>query len=139
MAAEQDIRKIRHGFGNVGKKIDTMLAELEKLKTIPTVVQKEARIQQMRDADLLFDHFSLDLCEQVRLELRDLMQYIPDDRSYYMIDAKDFVVDVTSADGQVAKKTYAEKAQDYILAGCPALSKIRNLDTLTQQEKHENQ
>lgn len=104
MAAEQDIRKIRHGFGNVGKKIDTMLAELEKLKTIPTVVQKEARIQQMRDADLLFDHFSLDLCEQVRLELRDLMQYIPDDRSYYMIDAKDFVVDVTSADGQVAKK-----------------------------------
>lgn len=136
MEADKDIRKIRHGFGNVGKKIDAMLAELVKLKTIPAIMQKEALIQQMRNADLLFDNFSLEECERVRKELRDLMAYIPEDRSYYLIDSKDFVIDVTAGGGAVAKeKTYAEKAREYIDSGNPALAKLRNLDELTQEEK----
>lgn len=136
MEADKDIRKIRHGFGNVGKKIDDMLEELSKLKTIPAIVQKEQLIQQMRNADLLFDGFSLEKCEQVRNELRDLMTYIPDRKQYYILDAKDFVIDATSDGGQVVKeKSYAEKAQEYIVKGSPALAKIRNLDELTQEEK----
>lgn len=138
MEADKDIRKIRHGFGNVGKKIDSMLAELVKLKTIPAIVQKEKLINQMRNADLIFDNFSLELCEKVRLELRDLMKYIPDDRRYYVIDVKDFVIDATGGDtAAIAEKSYAEKAQEYIVKGSPALAKIRNLDELTQAEKDE--
>ncbi len=138
MEADKDIRKIRHGFGNVGKKIDAMLEELVKLKTIPAIIQKEQLIRQMRNADLLFDNFSLERCEQVRAELRDLMKYIPDDVRYYVIDAKDFVIDTTGGGGQVAKeKTYAEKVREYIAKGSPALAKLRNLDALTEQEKAE--
>jgi type I restriction enzyme R subunit len=35
------------------------------------------------------------------------------------------------------EKSYAEKAQEYIEKGSPALAKIRNLDDLTQAEKDE--
>lgn len=138
MEAAQDIRKIRHGFGNIGDKIDAMLVALEKLKTIPAIVQKEQLIKQMRHADLIFDRFSLELCERVRLELRNLMQYIPDDSRYYVFDVQDFVIDTdATASGITREKSYAEKAQDYIEQGSPALAKIRNLDELTQEEKGE--
>ena len=133
----KDIRKIRHGFGNVGKKIDQMMEKLTHLKSIPAVVQKEQLIQQMRNADLLFEDFSLEKCERVRKELRELMQYIPDDVSYYVLDVKDFVIDAGPG-GTVAKeKTYAEKALAYIRKGSPALAKLRSLDELTEEEKAE--
>lgn len=135
--AAKDIRKIRHGFGNVAKKIDQMLEKLARLKTIPAVVQKEQLIRQMRNADLLFDNFSLEKCEEVRKELRELMQYIPDDVQYYVLDVKDFVIDAGPG-GTVAKeKTYAEKALAYIRKGSPALAKLRSLDELTEEEKAE--
>ena len=138
MEADKDIRKIRHGFGNVGNKIDGMLEQLTRLKTIPAIVKKEQLIKQMRNADLLFDHFSLEECERARLELRDLMQYIPDDVTYYVINAKDFIIDTSSGGSEVTKqKTYTEKAQEYIQKGSPVLAKIRNLDDLTQAEKDE--
>ena len=137
MEAEKDIRKIRHGFGNVGNKIDEMLIELMKLKTIPAVVRKEPLIRQMRHADLLFDNFSLSECERVRNELRDLMGLIPDDKKYVVIETKDFVIDKSSDVEVSPQKTYAEKAKDYIVNGNPILAKIRNLDELTQEEKDE--
>ena len=133
--ADKDIRRIRHGFRNVGKKIDEMLAELTKLKTIPAIVQKEQLIRQMRNADLLFDDFSLEKCESVRNELRDLMQYIPDDRKYYVIDVKDFVIGTSAGADVSGVNTYPERAADYINKGDPVLAKIRNLDELTQEEK----
>lgn len=138
MEAEKDIRKIRHGFGNVGKKIDAMLAALVKLKTIPAIVQKEKLINQMRNADLVFDNFSLELCEKVRLDLRQLMNYLPSDDKVIILNKGDTLVDVTSGGTPVIKeKSYAEKAQEYIEKGSPALAKIRNLDDLTQAEKDE--
>ena len=136
IAGGKDPRKIRHGFGNVGNKIDAMLEELTHLKTIPAVVKKEKLIGQMRHADLIFDNFSLELCEKVRLELRDLMQYIPDDKSYYVLNIKDFVVGSADGGSTVAKeKSYAEKAVAFITAGGPAFAKLRNLDELTEDEK----
>lgn len=135
MAESKDVRKIRHGFGNVGNKIDAMMSELAKLKTIPAIVQKEQLISQMRNADLLFDDFSLEKCERVRLELRELMKYVPDDSRYYVLDAKDFVIDSGTNDFEVKEKTYAEKAVAYIVNGSPELAKLRNLDELTDGEK----
>lgn len=136
IALSKDVRKIRHGFGNVGNKIDAMLAELEKLKTIPAIVQKEAIIKKMRNADYLFENFSLENCERVRLELRDLMKYIPEKSPVYIIQSHDTIIDNTDGGGDFTKeKTYAEKAHEYIVTGSPALAKIRNLDDLTQAEK----
>lgn len=137
-ALSKDIRKIRHGFGNVGSKIDEMLEELSKLKTIPEIVQKEKLIKQMRNAELLFENFSLELCEKVREELRDLMKYIPEKSQVYIIQSKDMVIDNADGGGEVTReKSYSEKAKEYIAAGSPALAKIRNLDELTQEEKDE--
>ena len=134
---EKDIRKIRYGFGNVGKKIDQMMEKLTHLKSIPAVVQKEQLIRQMRNADLLFENFSLEKCEWVRKELRELMQYIPDDVSCCVLDAKDFVIDGGISGTVAREKTYGEKAREYIQKGSPALAKLRNLDELTQEEKTE--
>ena len=135
-AAEgKDVRKIKHGFGNIGKKIDAMLEQLTKLKTIPAVVKKEQLINQMRNADLLFDDFSLEKCEKVRKELRKLMQYIPDDVRYYVIDTNDFIIDTSDGGGVAKEKSFPEKVQEYISKGDPVFSKILNLDELTQQEK----
>ena len=133
----KDIRKIKHGFGNVGNKIDAMLEELTSLKTIPAILQKEPLINQMRHADYVFDNFSLERCEYVRNELRDLMQYIPDDVRYYVIDTKDFVIDEGDGSEVQKEKTYQEKAQEYISKGSTELAKIRNLDALTDDEKNE--
>ena len=135
MEADKDIRKIRHGFGNVGNKIDDMLVELLKLKTIPAIVKKEPLINQMRHADLLFDNFSLELCENVRIELRDLMTYIPDRVEYYVVNVKDFIIEGGPGGDVTPEKTYSEKVKEYISKGSPALAKIRNLDELTQEEK----
>ena len=137
MEADKDIRKIRHGFGNVGKKIDGMLEELTKLKTIPAIVKKEELIKKMRNADLLFDNFSLELCESTRKELRDLMPYIPDNVEYYIINVKDIVIDPDDEKGFEREKTYEEKVREYIAKDSPALMKIRNLDELTQDEKND--
>lgn len=138
MTASKNIRKIRHGFGNIGNKIDAMLEELTKLKTIPEILQKEVLIKQMRNADLLFDNFSLEECERVRAELRDLMNYIPERSNVYVIQAEDVVIDNVDGGGDVAReKSYAEKAREYIVTGSPTLAKIRNLDELTQGEKDE--
>ena len=138
LASSKDIRKIRHGFGNVGNKIDAMLAELSKLKTIPAIIQKEQLIKQMRNADLLFEHFSFEECERVRQELRGLMKYLPEKSPVYVIQSKDIVIDNIEGGGEIVKeKTYPEKAREYIAKGSPALAKIRNLDDLTDAEKAE--
>lgn len=137
MEDSKDIRKIRLGFANAGKAIDNMLYELLKLKTIPDIMKNEELISQMRMANLLFDNFSLELCEKVRKQLRDLMQYIPDDVRYYVINAKDFVIDVGSDSEVAPRKTYAEKAAEFIGSGHPSLAKLRNLDALTKEEKDE--
>lgn len=135
MEADKDIRKIKHGFGNVGTKIDHMLEALTKIKTIPDILKREKLIQQMRNADLVFDNFSLELCEQVRKDLRDLMKYIPDEQQYYIINADDYIIEPDGDDGGLQpKKTYKERALEYIVNGDPCLAKIRNLDDLTKDE-----
>lgn len=137
MADNKNIRSIRHGFWNVGKKIDEMMEELAKLKTIPAILQNEKLIKQMRNAEYIFEGFSLERCESVRLQLRELMQYIPDDIRYYVIDVKDFVID-GGEEGEISKeKSYVEKVQEYIQNGNPMLAKIRNLDEMTEDEKNE--
>ena len=137
LAEGKDIRKIRHGFANVDSKIDDMMHELLKLKTIPAIVKKEELITKMQHADLLFDHFSLELCEDVRKELRDLMAYIPDKREYYIINVEDYVIDPGVGGGLGYEKSYAERVKEYLEKGSPALAKLRNLDELTQEEKTE--
>ena len=133
----KDVRKIRHGFKNVDQKIDEMLEKLTKQKHIPQIIQKEELINKMRNADMLFDDFSLEKCEQVRKELRDLMTFIPDEKKYYIINKVDYVIGPDDGDESTIEKTYAEKVKEYIVKGSTTLAKISNLDDLTKEEKQE--
>jgi len=133
-----DPRKIRHGFGNVNTKIDKMINELLKLKTIPAIVKEEKLLHAMRDADYLYEDFSLERCEDVRNRLRDFMSYIPDKKEYHIINVKDIIIDTAGGGGEVHReKTYLEKVKEYLEKGSVALSKLRNLDELTEDEKAE--
>ena len=137
-AAGKDVRKIRYGFGNVIYKMDAMLEELTKLKTIPAIVQKQDLISKLRNGEFLFQNFSLERCEYARTEIRDLMNYIPDEKRYYIIDVKDYVIgDSDEGTTAISGKSYAQRAMDYISKGNPSFAKIQNLDALTDDEKKE--
>ena len=131
----KDIRKIRSGFIYIGDALTQRMEALLKLKTIPAIVQKEQIISSMIGGGYLFDHFSLENCEKMRAELRDLMQFIPDKQEYYIVNVEDFVIDDSAA--QVTReKSYVEKVKDYFDQNPPELAKLRNLDELTEAEKN---
>ncbi len=129
--------KISYGFYLLDSMIDEMMVELLKLKTIPEVVKCEGLIQSMRHAKYIYRNFSLEICENVRKELRELIKYIPNDKKYYIIETSDHVIDIGANGGKMPAKSYAENALEYIKKGSTILSKIRNLDELTVEEKAE--
>lgn len=133
----KDPKKIKHGFNSVANLLNEYMEELLKLKTIPEIVKKEKLIKDMRHGDYVFDNFSIELCENVRKELRGLVSYIKDDRKYYIINVHDMIIDDSKADTQdePARRPYAEKANEYLNGNDPVLAKIRSLDELTDDEK----
>ena len=133
----KDPLKIRNGFVNVSAELAERMKELLKLKTIPAIIKNEQLIKDMTSSDYLYDDFSLEKSEKVRLQLRDLMQYLPNKKNYWIINVPD-VIDIDEENTQEKEKTYAEKAFEYIQTSKnPALAKIRNLDMLTDEEKSE--
>ena len=134
VANGKDPRKIRHGFAGIDLELTNRMEELLKLKIIPDVLKREKLITSMMHGDYLLDDFSLERAEYVRLELRDLMNYIPDKKDYYVINTADWIVD---GDPIIKPKSYAERAQEVIDKDSPALAKLRNLDELTDDEKSE--
>ncbi len=133
----KDPMKIRNGFVNVSNEITARMKELLKLKTIPAVVQKEQLIRDMVNCEYLYDNFSLERAESVRKQLRDLMQYLPNIKRYFIIDIPDEIY-VDGDDPVDIQKPYAEKAMEFIAnSNHPSLAKIRNLDALTDDEKAE--
>lgn len=131
----KDPIKIRNGFLNVTDEITARMDELLKLKTIPAVIQNEQMLKDMKNCNYLYDNFSLERAESVRKQLRDLMQYLPNVKRYFIIDVPDEI----KADAAVPAdqpRAYAEKAMEYLSAGSdPSLAKLRNLDELTDTEK----
>ncbi|MCR5141457.1 MAG: DEAD/DEAH box helicase family protein [Ruminococcus sp.] len=133
----KDPLKIRNGFVNVSAEISARMKELLKLRTIPDIVKNEQLIQDMTDCNFLYDNFSLEKTEKIRLQLRNLMQYLPNKKNYWIVDIPDKIADDGNT-GDAPQKTYAEKAMEYIQSsGNPSLAKIRNLDMLTDDEKTE--
>lgn len=131
----KDPMKIRNGFVNVTNEITARMRELLKLKTIPAIIQNEQMLKDMMNCDYLYDNFSLERAESVRKQLRDLMQYLPNIKRYFIIDVPD-KIDVDADMPTDKPRSYAEKAMEYISASSdPSLAKIRNLDELTDTEK----
>ncbi len=131
----KDPMKVRHGFGNVFNKIDSMLNELLKLKTIPQIVAKEQLLNAMKGGAILFDPFTLEKCESVRKELRELMHFIPDKKQYHIIEATDVLFTENGGGVLSHEKSYTDKVQEFFVSANPVLAKISNLDPLADAEK----
>ena len=133
----KDPRSIRRGFQHLGNDFTRRMNELLKLKSIPDILQKEKLIIDMIDGAYLLDDYSLERAEYVRLELRDLMQYIPDRQEYYIVNVPDSLIKGENADG-LQGKTYSDRFEEYLQHDDNvALSKLRTLDPLTDEEKNE--
>lgn len=136
MAEGKDPQTIRHGVRLASSMFTMRMEALLKLKTIPEVMAKKDLITAMVDGAYLMDDFSLERTEYVRKELRGLMQYIPDDRRYYVIDIADELLEGDGDQGAGGQKPYQQKAQEYLNdSGDPALMKLRNLDGLEDAER----
>ena len=133
----KDPIKIRNGFVNVSNEITARMKELLKLKTIPAIVSNEQLLRDMMNCEYLYTNFSLEKTETVRKQLRDLMQYLPNIKRYFIIDIPD-EISVDDVDPTEQPKPYPERALEYIAnSNHPLLAKIRNLDELTDTEKEE--
>lgn len=134
-AQGKDLSRIHVGFTGVGSALSSRMEALLKLKTIPDVLKKEKLISSMIDGQYLFEDFSLERAEYVRTELRELMQYIPDRKEYFIIDLPDRLIEEGTAGGKVEMKSYADKAMSYINeSGDPSLAKLSALDKLSAEE-----
>lgn len=133
----KDPRAIKHGFKRAGDDFTHRMEALLKLKSIPAIQKKEKLLIDMMDGSYLFDCYSLERAEYVRNELRDLMQYIPDRREYYVVDLPDTLIKGEDVYG-IQGKTYADRYEEYLRDDDnTALSKLRSLEPLTEDEKKE--
>ena len=133
----KDPVKIRNGFVNVSQEMTARMKELLKLKTIPAIINNEQLLRDMMDCEYIYNGFSLEKCETVRKQLRDLMKYLPNIKRYFIIDIPD-----NMGGGEDTpinpKKPYHEKAQEYLISQTnTAFAKLINLDPLTDEEKNE--
>ena len=110
--------------------------ELKKIKAIPAVTQKGALIEAILNFEFSdWKSKSLAEIECIRIELRDLMQYIPDKQKYYVINVAVPSGEDIERGGLTKVKTYAERAKEYLAESHAELAKLQNLDELTEQEK----
>ena len=133
----KDAHKIRNGFRNVGKELTYRMEKLLALKTIPEIVAQTQLITAMIGGEYVFEPFSLERAEYVRKTLRELMGYLPDEKNVVILDLPDEIV-LKDVPDVAPEKTYAQKAQEFFAeSNLPSLSKLRNLDPLTDEEKAE--
>ncbi len=104
---------------------------------IPQVKAKEKEVASLQNGDCIFKSFSMENCENVRENLRDLMDFLPDDHRYVLIDDEDSFVDEDHVVPSM-QKPYEQRADEYLQKNRDsdaALMKLRSLDPLTQDEK----
>jgi len=131
-----DLWSLRCGFGFVKDAITRRMVELLKMKTIPEVMNKKELLNKMINADYIFNSPSLEMFENVRKELRDLMTYLPEHKEYYVVDIEDKLVNSGTIIIEKPQKSYVERVVEYLSSSKEiALSKLSNLNVLTQVEK----
>ena len=124
------------GFGvSVIDSLNTRVMWFKKNMHIPQLKAREAEILSLQDGHAFFDNFSLENCEKVRKSLRDLMDFLPDDRRYVVINIPDEVI---AGNGGVVSDPYDVRAMKYIAdhtGDDTALIKLSTIEALTQDEK----
>lgn len=110
----------------------------EKKASIPQVMAKMPVLTEVLTSQF-WNSLSLGSLERVRLELRDLLQYIEGggDGKTFTTNVPDIFEKDNSGTSVQAPRTYRRRAEDYLkenLPNDPALQKIYHLEPLTEED-----
>ena len=113
--------------------------ELAKYGTIPAIAEQKELIEQIVGNDYL-ERASIADYEDVRIKLRDLIKFIPeDDRARYDTDFADDILSMEWNESQLDNDdlaNYKKKVNYYILQhqSVPAIAKLKGNEPLTQDD-----
>lgn len=110
----------------------------EKKASIPQVMAKMDTIKEVLTSQF-WNSLSLGVLERVRLDLRDLLQYIDGGKSdkTFTVNIEDTFQKDNSGISVLPPRTYRRRAEDYLrehLPNDPVLQKIYHLEHLTEQD-----
>ena len=126
------------------ERIRIIAHRLEKKASIPQVMMCMPTIQKVQTAAFWegihtnAEH-GLDNLERIRVELRELMQYIGADNDTFTIDLKDVITDGGQIGVQTLRTTYKQRVLDYLEENIqsPVLQKIYQLEQLSETDIRE--
>ena len=113
-------------------KIVGIAQALEKKASIPQVMAKMDTIKMVQ-SPIFWETVSLERIENIRLELRDLIQFLIGDGRTFTIDINDVVTDEGETQLIIAQMSYRQKVMDYIADNedNEVLQKIQNMEQLS--------
>ncbi|MBO5677262.1 MAG: DEAD/DEAH box helicase family protein [Bacteroidaceae bacterium] len=103
--------------------------------TLPQVQAKLSLIKEVMTT-ATWDKANLKWLEKVRIELRDLMQFLKTTGRWFIIDVKDVISDEGEVAGVMPKVTYRQRVIDFLSShrNLPVLQKINRLEQLTDKD-----
>lgn len=132
MLAVKSYRRVKN---DVMRKADA----LSKYGTIPAIAQQKELLEQILHNDFL-ERAGISDYEDVRVKLRDLIKFIPEDeRVYYDTDFTDDILSIEWNESQLDNDdlaNYKKKVNYYILQhqNIPAISKLKGNEPLTGED-----
>ena len=125
-----------HKAGKKIAKVQTIAEYLCEYKaTLPQVQAKMVVLKEVMSA-VAWENVSLGWLEKVRLELRDLMQFLKGEGRKFVIDVKDVITNDGEVDGIEMRVTYKQRIIDFLAnnRNLPVLKKIYNIEQLTHTD-----
>ncbi len=119
------------------EKVKTIAELLVETKaTLPQVQAKMGILKEILSATA-WENVSLGWLEKIRVELRELMQFLKEGKGkWFVIDIEDVITDDGETPGIVPRVTYKQRIIDYLAENrdLPVLLKIRNLEQLSLED-----
>ena len=128
---------------NANNKIEKVKAIADLLvETKATLPQVQAKMNLLKEvlSAAAWENVSLEWLEKVRVELRELMQFLKEGKGrWFVIDVEDVITDDGETVGVTPKLTYKQRVIDYLAANrnLSVLKKIRNLEQLSFKDINE--
>lgn len=115
---------------------------LSNMTTIPQIRPHMDTIIKLQTREF-WDNITIEILEDLRKELRDLIKFIPDGEKskVYVIDINDTITDNGNRAGVniAGMKTYEQKVIDYLAENSnkEVIKKIKNLEKINENDLHE--
>jgi type I restriction enzyme R subunit len=129
-------------YSKAVQKVTDICSSLLEMLTVPVIAAKKEFLETVLKTEF-WENISLTRLEQLRKEVRDLLQYLDrPKREIITSDFTDFVIDKPEGQSPVPQfKDYRRRVEDYLTENVDkgAVAKIHNLEQLTQQDIEELQ